>query len=112
MAERCAALQIAARKLCKFDMQLRKLLAVCRRGSASHKVHSLLRFGKRDHLADVWLAGEQHHHAVDARRNPAVWRRSKFKRLQHVAKALARYIHWHANQLKDALLHRALVDAN
>ncbi len=67
------------------DMQLLELLGRRLRRRAHHQVLGALVHREQHHLAQVFLAGEQHDDAVDARRDAAVRRRAERKRVQHAA---------------------------
>ncbi len=69
-------------------MKLAKLLHGSRGRRAHHEILSALIHGKRDDLADVVLAGEQHHHSVNSWCNSAMRRCTIFERRYHAAELL------------------------
>src|SRR5690606_509206 len=58
------------------------------RGRVHHEVLRLLVHREHRHFTDVLGARQQHHHAVDARREPAVRRRAVAEGVQHAAELL------------------------
>ena len=80
--------------------------------SVHHQVLRLLVEWERDHFADVRLVRQQHHHAVHARGNAAVRRRTQLERIDHAAELVVDHAAVIAGDLKRLVHHFRLVVAN
>ncbi len=69
-------------------MDFPQVLGVGGRGRTHHQVLGLLVHGEHDDFANVGLVGQQHHHAVDPRRNAAMGRGAEFQGAEHAAKTV------------------------
>src|SRR6185312_17246128 len=69
----------------KLNSELAQLFLLHFGRGAAHRVGPGLVLGERDHVAQVRLAGEHHHHAVDPEGDPAVRRRSHPERVEEEA---------------------------
>src|SRR6186713_1735107 len=72
-------------------MQFPQLLLRHRRWRAHQQILRVLRHRERNHLADVRLAGKEHHDAIDAGSEAAVRRGAVAEGRQHAAKALLHF---------------------
>ena len=59
---------------------------ICRR--AHHWISAVTSFWKSHHFTDIWLTGQDHHHAIDTGSKSPMGRRPVFKSLQHMTKFL------------------------
>src|SRR5437879_6382014 len=90
-----------------------QFLELCRLDRArriEHQVLHALRLRKRDDVADVVRAREQHDDPVDARRNASVRRNAILERFQQKTETLLDGLVVKAQELKDAPLQVGLVD--
>ena len=69
-------------------MQLLQLLVGDSARSAGHQTAGLLGLGEGDGVADGFLAGQQHHHAIHAEGQAAVGRSTHIQRVHEEAELL------------------------
>src|SRR5690348_16782859 len=93
-------------------MQLLQLRRIDGARRAQHQVLVALRLRKRDHVTDVVGAEDGHHQAIDAGRDAAMWRHSILERVEQMAELRVDLFTAHAQDLEDALLELALMDAD
>src|SRR3546814_8310324 len=87
-----------------------QLLRVDGGGRAGHGVDARLGLREGDDLADVLLAGEDGHQAVDAEGEAAVGRRAVAERLEEEPEAALGLLLVDAEQVEDPLLEGRLMD--
>src|SRR5688572_1897537 len=94
------------------QMQVRQLPLPHRRGRAFEERARACRLGERDDLAQALGAREQHRDAIQPHRNAAVRRSAILEGLEQESELRLRFFPSDAQHLEDALLHRALVNAD
>jgi gas vesicle protein len=80
------------------------------RRRVGHRIRARLGLRERDHLADRVLAGQQHHDAVEARRDPAVGRDAVAEPAQQEPELLLGGLVGDAEEAEDAPLQLRVVD--
>src|SRR4051794_28545429 len=77
-----------------------------------HEIAGLGSLREGDYFADIAFARQQHHDAVYARRDPAMWRRTILECVEQVAKAEIGFLFAVTHQLEYASLLVAVMDTN
>src|SRR3954447_15397613 len=92
------------------DSELAELFFLDLRRSSAHRIDTGLVLGKGDHVAEVRLAREDHHHSVDPEGDPAVWRRAHREGVEEEAELRALLLGGELKQREDPRLDVGLVD--
>ena len=93
-------------------MKITQLTVVDCGGGTRQHVGGFLRFGERDHVADVVVPQEQHHPAVETQGHAGVRGGSVTQGVQQEAETFFGFFGFDAEKIEDLLLHDRVVDSH
>ena len=81
-------------------------------GSGGHQVCPVLRFGKSNHVANIFRSPQVHHDPVQPKGNPSMGRGSELKCVKKESELAAGFLLLNAQQFEDTLLHFRTMNSN
>ena len=97
---------------CDLKTKLSKLARLGRAWRAHHQVLAAVILWESDHIANVFGARREHDQTIHAKRDPAMGRRSKLKRLEKVRKEKLLPVGINAERFEHPGLQIALMNSN